>query len=198
MTDGAPGFKALRKAVMDQRAYRPATSDLAVIAKTGKSWEQWFDLLDEAGAVRFEHKAIVKLLGDKYKVGPWWRQMVSVEYERARGRRAMNEKATGFSVSVSRTMLVGLPALYQAVVEGRRRRKWFPKGLLKVTSLTENKYFRAGWNGEQRLEINFYARPGGKAQIVVQLNRLDDSAAVERERMAWKKALVKLEAMLSD
>lgn len=174
------------------------TSDLAVIAKTGKSWAQWFEILDVAGAVRLEHKAIMKLLGDKYKVGPWWRQMVSVEYERARGRRAVNEKATGFSVSVSRTLLAGLPALFQAVVEGRRRRKWFPKGVLKVTSLTENKYFRASWNGEQRLEINFYGRPGGKAQVVVQVNRLDDSAMVECERAAWKKALVKLEAMLSD
>jgi hypothetical protein len=183
---------------MDQRAYRPAMSELAVIAKTGKGWDAWFDLLDKLGAMRMDHKSIVKLLGDKYRVGPWWRQMVAVEYERARGRRAVNQKGSGYSVSVSRTMLADVPAMYLAAADARRRHRWFPKGVVKVTSLTENKYFRSAWNGEQRLEINFYARPGGKAQIVVQVDRLADEAAVERERQAWKKALVKLEAMLSD
>ncbi len=53
---------------------------------------------------------------------------------------------------------------------------------LEISSLTENKYFRASWNGEARLEINFYAKPGGKAQIAVQVNRLAKKSDVERER----------------
>jgi hypothetical protein len=32
--------------------------DEAVRAKTGKTWSQWFDILDKAGAKRISHKEI--------------------------------------------------------------------------------------------------------------------------------------------
>jgi len=181
---------------MDQRLYEPAMSDLAVIAKTGRTWSQWFRLLDRAGAARMEHKAIVKLLGARHDIGPWWRQMVVVEYERSRGLRVRNQTALGWSVSVSRTIGTRISALYAATSELRQRRKWFPKGTIKISSRTENKYFRGAWKGEARLEINFYERPEGRAQIVVQVNRLSGPDQIRRERVAWRKALARLEDLL--
>ena len=181
---------------MDQLVYQPAMSDLAVIAKTGKSWEQWFRELDRANASRLDHKSIVKLLGARHDIGPWWRQMVTVEYERARGLRVRNQAVAGFSVSVSRTLRASLPEVYGATSALRKRRKWFPKGVLKISSRTENKYLRAAWNGQARLEINFLDKPEGKSQIVVQVNRLARKDDGERERAVWKKALDKLQATL--
>jgi hypothetical protein len=180
---------------MPQRLYEPRMSDLAVIARTGKNWRQWFALLDKAGAAKLGHKGIVKLLGGKHRIGPWWRQMVAVEYERARGLRVTNQTTSGFSVSVSRTMTAAAAALFEAAADAKARRKWFPRGRLKISSLTAARYFRGGWCGA-RLEINFYDRPSGKAQIVVQVNRLKTLDDVERERALWKKALAKLEAAL--
>jgi len=182
---------------MDQRVYEPAMSDLAVIAKTGKSWSQWFRLMDRAGAARMEHKAIVKLLAARHDIGPWWRQMVTVEYERSRGLRVRNQTALGWSVSISRTMDAPLAVLYEATSELGQRRKWFPKGTLKISSRTENRYFRGAWKDEARLEINFYARADGKVQIVVQVNRLSRHEEVRRERSAWRKALARLEDLLT-
>lgn len=175
------------------RAYRPAMSDLAVIARTGRSWDQWFRALDKAGAAKLGHTAIVKLLAETRQVGPWWQQMVTVEYERARGLRAKNETVTGFSVGVTKTMIGSVVALYAATADASRRRKWFPAGALKISSLTENKRFRASWN-DARLEIDFAPKPGGKARIAVQVSRLAKKSDVERERAAWKKALAKLES----
>ncbi len=180
------------------QTYRPAISDVAVIAKTGLSWEQWFKTLDKAGAAGLDHKSIVKLAGREGGAGPWWRQMVTVEYERARGLREKHETVTGYSVSVSKTVGASVGALYAATAEAKRRRKWFPAGEVKVSSQTQYKYFSASWNGGARLEINFYAKPGGKAQIAVQVNKLAKKSDVERERAAWKKALAKLEILLSD
>lgn len=177
------------------RAYRPAMSDLAVIAKTGKSWDQWFRALDKAGASKLGHTEIAKLLAETRQVGPWWRQMVTVEYERARGLRAKHEAAGGFSVSMSKTVAGDVAALYAATVDARRRRKWFPAGALKISSLTEDKYVRASWNGDARLEINFTSRPGGKARITVQVSKLAKKSDVERERAVWKKALAKLKSL---
>jgi len=180
---------------MHQRLYQPAVSDLAVIAKTGRSWRQWFALLDKAGASKLGHKAIVKFLGDKYRVGPWWRQMVTVEYERARGLRVTNQTTFGFSVSTSRTMPGTPMKLYEATVETAVRRLWFPHGKLKISSTTPAKIFRAGWNGA-RLEINYYAKPARRAQIVVQVNRLKNLDDVERERAQWRKALARLAVVM--
>lgn len=176
--------------------YRPEMSDLAVIAKTGKSWNQWFGTLDKAGAAKLDHKAITKLLAETRQIGPWWQQMVAVEYERARGLRTKHQTAAGFSVSVTKTLPCELGELYATAADARRRRKWFPAGSLEISSQTENKYLRAKWNGEARLEINFYSKPGGKAQINVQVNKLAKKSDVERERAAWKKALIKLQILL--
>jgi len=181
---------------MAAKSYRPAMSDLAVVAKTGKSWKQWFGVLDKAGATKLDHQAIAKLLSAKYRVGPWWRQMVTVEYERARGLRAKHETATGYSVSMSKTVAGDVAALYAATADAKRRKKWFPVGALKVSSQTPNKYFRGTWNGAARLEINFYAKPGGKAQITVQVGKLAKKFDVERERAIWKAALEKLSHIL--
>ena len=183
---------------MAVKSYRPAMSDLAVAAKTGRTWKQWFGVLDKTGAAKLDHKAIAKLLSGKYRVGPWWSQMVTVEYERARSLRAKHETATGYSVSVSKTVARDASALYAATTDARRRKKWFPVGALKVSSQTENKYFRANWKGTARLEINFYAKPGGKAQITAQVGKLAKKSDVERERTAWKKALAKLDSLLGN
>jgi hypothetical protein len=179
------------------RAYRPAMSDLAVIARTGRDWDQWFRALDKAGASKLGHTAIAKLLAETRQVGPWWQQMVAVEYERARGLRATHETVTRYSVGVSKTVAGDVAALYAATAEARRRRKWFPAGALKISSLTDNKHFRASWN-DARLEINFTAKPGGKARITVQVGKLAKKSDVERERAAWKKALAKLAVLLDE
>ncbi len=35
---------------------RARMSDAAVKAKTGKDWQQWFAILDRAGAMKMSHK----------------------------------------------------------------------------------------------------------------------------------------------
>ena len=43
------------------KPYSPHMSDEAVKAKTGKKWDQWFPILDKAGAKEMSHQDIVKL-----------------------------------------------------------------------------------------------------------------------------------------
>ena len=84
-------------------------SDDAVKAKTGKIWREWFSLLDKAGARTLDHKGIVAILSEQYSVGPWWQQMVTVEYERARGLREKHETAAGFVAEVYEGLNAVLP-----------------------------------------------------------------------------------------
>lgn len=102
------------------QASTPAMSDAAVKAKTGKTWAEWFAALDEAKAQTLSHKEIVALVKG---VAPWWRQMVTVEYERAQGLRIRHQTASGFSVSVSKTLGVDVSALYGAAIDAKMRKK---------------------------------------------------------------------------
>jgi hypothetical protein len=176
--------------------YVPNMTDAAVKAKTGRDWAGWFGALDKAGAAKLRHPQIAQLLHEKHGVPGWWCQMVTVEYELARGLRVRHQTATGFSVSASKTIATTLSALYSATTSAAKRKQWFPQGELAVSSQTKDKYFRGSWHGSARLEIGFYAKEGGKAQIAVQVNKLAKRDEVDRERAAWKAALLKLQKLL--
>lgn len=64
-------------------------------SKDRKKWNQWFAILDKAGAKKMTHQEIVKFLNSQHDVGPWWQQMVTVTYEQARGLREKHEKPGG-------------------------------------------------------------------------------------------------------
>jgi len=192
-----------------KNAYVPSMRDEAVKARTGKNWAGWFGTLDKAGAAKLDHRGIATLLSGKYGVPGWWSQMVTVEYERARGRRVVHQTATGFSVSISKTIAAGIPELFAAVADANVRRKWFPRGAFEPSSQSVNKYVRGAWKKRARVEIGFMRKSAGKAkadasvnkladkaQIGVGVNKLASKADVEHERAAWKAALVRLQSML--
>jgi hypothetical protein len=87
-----------------------------------------------------------------------------------------------------------LPRLFETATADPKL--WFPKGSFVESSRTEHKYWRGAWGRQARLEVNFYAKGPGKAQIVVQVNKLAGAQAVESERAAWKKAVARLETLL--
>ncbi|HEX4303842.1 MAG TPA: hypothetical protein VHZ78_13680 [Rhizomicrobium sp.] len=179
-------------------AIRPIMTDAGIEAKTGHGWDYWFAALDKAGAAKLDHKGITALLDKKFKPGPWWGQMIAVSYERARGIRAMNQKCDGeFSVSATKVMPVSLSVLFEAATDPKTRKKWFPPGAFEETSKTKDKYWRGKWKSDARLSAGFIAKGDGKAQIAMDIGKLADGAAVETERAAWKKALEKLQIMLT-
>lgn len=176
-------------------AAKSVMTDVAIRAKTGKGWDDWFAALDRAGAAKLAHTAIAALLRDKMGAGRWYGQMIAVSYERARGLRAMNQKCDGqFSVSATKVLSVPLPRLFKTATG--KQADWFPKGVFEETSRTTDKYWRGKWKKDARLSIGFYARGEGKSSIAVDCEKLADVAAVEKERAAWKAALAKLETLI--
>jgi hypothetical protein len=167
--------------------------DAAIKAKTGKDWAEWFAALDKAGAAKLDHAAIATIARDTLGAGAWYGQMVAVSYERARGIRVANQKCDGeFSVSVTKVMPVSLPRLFAVATKGG----WFPKGSFEETSRTKDKYWRGKWKKTGKLAIGFTAKGAGKAQIAIDSGYLAGPDVVEKERAEWKKAVVRLEALL--
>ena len=126
--------------------HAPRLSDAAVQAKTGKNWQEWFAVLDAAGARAMDHQSIAAHLYQQLRPPPgWWAQMVTVGYEQARGRRQKHQKPSGYEISRSKTFDVPLAKLFAAWQDKRRRDRWLKQAKLVIRKATPNKSLRITW-----------------------------------------------------
>ena len=73
---------------MTDRIYGPrGISDAAVQAKTGKTWAEWFAILDAWDVATHGHTQTATYLREARGVGPWWAQSVTGRYEWDHGLR---------------------------------------------------------------------------------------------------------------
>jgi len=169
----------------------------AVLAATGKSWKQWLSLLDKEGAKKLTHREIVAVVHDRYGIGPWWRQMVTVGYEQARGLRKKHQKPGGFSIGRSKTVAVPVSKLFDAWHNAKKRSAWLDGGPLAVRKATPNKSMRITWgDGETALTVNFYPKGASKAQVTVEHGKLSSAKQAEKMKTYWAKNLTRLQTML--
>ncbi len=180
-----------------QTPTKPDMSDDAVAAKTGKRWDEWFTLLDAAGAQKLKHPEIVAVLAEQHSVAPWWRQMVTVQYERARGLRAKHETTGGFQVSASRTVAAPIAAVYKAWADTRTRQKWLPPAELKPLGQTPETRVSFVGAGDSRVEVRLVAKNAEKTQVTIQARKLANATAVKRQKAYWAAALGALQARLA-
>lgn len=174
-------------------------SDDAVKAKTGKTWKEWFAILDKAGAHKMSHQEIVKYLSTKQGLGPWWQQMVTVTYEQVRGLREKHQKPAGYQVSISRIIKTPPAKLFKSFANEKARKAWLPEDGLTTRKVTTNKSIRVNWNdNKSSLEINFYSKGDDKSQVVVQHSKLRDAKAAAKMKDYWSKALDRLRASLEN
>ena len=173
--------------------------DEAVSAKTGKSWKEWFALLDKAGAHKMEHKDVALYLYETHKVDGWWSQMITVGYEQARGKREKHQRAAGhYDISVSRTLEVPFSKVFNVWQNETVRNKWLKENGLTIRKATPNKTMRITWvDNNTSLEVYFYSKGPAKSQIVVQHSKLPDSKAADKMKTYWSKALDRLKAFLT-
>ena len=191
--------KTAKKAVAAASdGWPPAIGDDKVLAATGRNWMGWFIILNNMKATSLPHKEVARRLKEEHGAPSWWSQMIAVTYERARGGRKTNERAGGiFAVNVTKVIPAALAKLYAAATNEKTRKDWFPPGAFEETSKTENKYWRGKWKKDRKLEFGFYAKGEGKAQIALEIGKLASAEDVEMERAAWKRAMEKLQALLT-
>ena len=175
------------------------TSGEAVLRATGRSRDDWFAILDAAGAPKLAHKAIAAYLREQQNVSPWWSQEVTVQYERARGLREKHQSLSGYQVSVSKTIAAPLDALYAACADDKGRSHWLGEAPLTVRKATPSKSVRATWgDGASSVDINCYEKGPAKSQVTVQHSKLADQRKVEEMRAYWKAAFGRLAGVLTN
>lgn len=188
--------RVAKKQTAKDEVFAGISSD-AVAAKTGKTWPEWFKILDADGAAEMSHKEIANHLGEKRGVGPWWRQMVTVGYEQAKGRREKHQTALGYSISRSATLAVPVAIAFNAWNDARLRNRWLKEKGLTIRKATEPKGLRITWPDGTNVEVNIYAKGKAKCQVSVQQNKLPDAQAGTRMKEYWGEALERLKAILT-
>jgi hypothetical protein len=168
-----------------------ATSDETIRSRTGRGWEEWFDLLDEWGAAERSHRDIARWVAEQLGVVPlaWNPQAITMSYERARGMRDVGEHADGFAVTVSRTVAVPVEQLYDAFVDASQR-----EGLRERTATRpKTAHFDAD---EGRVHVTFVDKGETKSTVALEHARLADANHAERAKARWRERLTALKSRL--
>lgn len=171
----------------------------AVLAKTGKSFDEWFALLDKVGAPNWPHKEIAAHLYDECGCPNWWGQMIAVGYEQARGLRVKNQSCSGtFTANASKTVSVPVAALFKSWNDPDDLIRWLPEAAsMTVRKATANKSLRITWiDGRTSVEVNFWMKGEAKSQVAVQHSKLASPSEVSHWKAFWASALLKLQAHL--
>ena len=114
------------------RVTEPTMSEATIRKGTGRSWDEWFRLLDAWAATTHSHTEIARYVHEVHGVDGWWSQSVTVGYEWARGMRARHETPDGYQVSVSKTIAASAEDVWRDFVEPARRGQWLAPGTLRV------------------------------------------------------------------
>ena len=192
---------ALLTAVEPKAPERPAlaTSDEAIRRRTGRGWEEWFDLLDEWGAADRSHREIARWVAEQQGVDPlaWNAQAVAGSYELARGLRVVGEHEDGFAITASKTVAVPVERLYEAFVDESRRARGLPDAELRQRTALKPKSVRFDWgDGETRVIVGFVAKGEAKSTAALQHVRLADAGEAERMKAYWRERVATMKEVL--
>ncbi|MCW5775393.1 MAG: hypothetical protein KIS87_02960 [Phycisphaeraceae bacterium] len=169
----------------------------AVKKGTGRGWEDWCRILDDAGAEVMTHHEIAVFLTERDGLSAWWAQMVTVGYEQARGRREPNQAATGYQTSASRVIEVPVSRAYRAWADTRTRKRWLMTPFT-VRVANRDKNLRVTWPDQTFVDVYFTPKGEGKCQVAVQQRKLKASSDVAKAKKFWADHLEQLRALLEE
>jgi hypothetical protein len=173
-------------------------SDAVIQANTGRSWDDWFALLDAWGAAERPHAEIARWVVEEHGVGGWWAQGVTVAYEQARGLRAPGQRRGGlFEVNASKTLAVPVDRLYEAFADPALRERWLPGAAVEVRTAQPARSIRANWDdGSTRLVVAFTARGESKSQVALTHERVPDAGTADQLKRYWRERMAALKRVL--
>ncbi|MGH2752097.1 MAG: hypothetical protein ACRDK3_14675 [Actinomycetota bacterium] len=200
MAKTGESYTAARRHVVkskEESSRRPSVdlgqSDETLKRGSGKSWDEWFAILDSWGATARTHTEIARFVREEHDVSGWWAQSVTVGYERGRGMRRAHERPSGFYVGVSKTVPIGVKQLFEEFTDTRKRNRWLEPRTLRTRTSQPGKSARFDFrDGESRVHAYFVSKGRSKASVHVQHERLSDEGAVEEMRAFWKEHLAEL------
>ncbi len=186
---------------MTTRSHAEQISEERLRAATGRTREEWYALLDEAGAREWDHTHIARWLGGEHDVDGWWAQGVTVGYEQSRGLRAPGQRPDGtFETSVTKTVHATLTQAWPYLADDDLRTEWLDVDW-PVMGLTEPRTARFRGDDGSRVLIALSELPPArdgrpKIRVAAAHTRLRDAGEVAETKKFWKDSLQALAELL--
>ena len=177
--------------------FEPTLSSGKLAEATGKNWDEWLELLDQAGAIKRTHTEIARWLTEEQGVPGWWAQSITVGYERARGLREPGQRTDGWTVTASKTVDVPIEKLFEAFEKESVRQQWLPEVELHLRTATAPVSARYDWgDGTTRLIVGFEAINPIKSRVALEHEKLPDGEVAERMKVWWRERVQALKELL--
>ena len=165
---------------------------------TGRSREEWFELLDAWGAADRQYRESAAWLRDEHDLSRWWAQKIVVEYEQARGVRAPGVRPDGtFEVSASKTIAVPLATAFDAFADETQRKRWLTDGDMSLRGSDRKRSASFDWgSGSSRVKVDLYDKGPSRTLVSVMHSRLLDGDEAQKIKAQWRDRLKSLRSFL--
>ena len=176
-------------------------SDERIRERTGRGWEDWFDLLDSWGAGSMGHTELARQVAELLGIHglAWDAQAVTTSFERARGKRAVGERVgrDGFVAGASKTIAASAEQVFMAFVDPSQRSGWLPDVVLSERTVSKPRTARFDVDdGVTRLLVTIDAKAPAKSTVFVEQSRLADADERDARKAYWRHALATLRTQL--
>ena len=195
-------------------------SDDAVKKATGKVWKEWRKILSGIVSDYWSHKEIVALLREKYGISHWWAQTITVDHEKATGKRVPGQTySAGFQIGVQKTVPLSKQETWELLVSPEGIHTWlgdvegfdFSEGTKYQTengTIGEIRVLRPfhhvrlswkpkNWAESSTLQIAVVSKTEGKTAVRIHHEKLADEKVRNQMRDHWQNVLNKLKENIS-
>ena len=175
-----------------------ATSDETIRERTGRGWEEWFDLLDEWGAADKTHRETAPG-SPASRASTRWPGTPRRSPAATSGPAAaaqVGEHEDGVTVTASKTVAVPVERLYDAFVDASLRERWLPGGAL--ASGPRRSRARPASTGARTAAASsgLAAKGEAKRPRAKSYVRLADGEEAERMKAYWRDRVAGLKEVL--
>lgn len=193
----AAGQASPRKPARKSIKEAAGVSTDAVARRTGKNWDDWFEVLDSAGAAHLDQRGVVAILAQKHGIGPWWQQMIAVGYESVRSKSDKPAVPEGFQISSTCTLDAPLSRVFRLWNDSGERARWLADDRFVVRATTADRIIRARWGkGTSQVAVSF-SEKSGRTEVSVEHLQIESRGAADQMQGYWEKKLALLEQTLA-
>lgn len=191
-------YRAARAEATSKRTSPELSMSRRLIATTGRSFDEWFDILDKAGAEDWPHWRIMRYLAGKRKNDEWWASAVAKAYERARGLDAAS--GPSFNARVTKTLDAPLDVAWLLVDDEDERRSWLDVELEECSRPSETSLISQLADGSRVTIALREATPGnpGQTRATITHSGVPKEDALAETKAFWRSALARLADIVAE
>lgn len=189
-----------------------------VKSATGKSWDEWFSILDKRGGIAQGRRPITEFLYTECKLDMWWCATINIEYEAARGVVEKDGRPKGYMICVTKTIAAPVDKAYAAWTAADGLNQWFStRNKAEVSDgghysnadgdtgvfkrVRKNKDLRFTWENAAHtsptlVDVVFQDKGKGKTGVMITHDRIQNREEADGLRAGWAQALDRLKSLL--